>query len=461
MEKDGIEAVAIAREKQVIHVRKPGIGGMDMYHFSSTPVSYSVAEPKMMKLKKQADTGTLPFNRVMTASWTSDGTSTVTTVMTPFGAYFEDSPAPVFKNIQKLPGQPGVTGFTGVFVDGTPIFYAAAHEPTRLGTDAMAVDARVFLKVGAKGIVLDCAGVTVQGKAMAAPSSDFEFSMDDDAANRLVTTPIHRPIKPVTILPEATVFTGLQEVALACATPAVDIRYTVDGSEPKHDSTLYTKPFTIRETTWVKARAFRKGMAMTPWVEDGTHATVQSWAVFEKKDHEPAADVATTRPGMRFEYVEDLWPYLLSEGLTKPAKKTGVVPNVLDVSPKETNGPYAIRYEGYLDVPEDGVYTFHAPPEFIFNDSESGYDLRVFVNGREWYPATRWHAHGTWSASLAKGKHAFKVFFADMRRTPHRTEMQWNFPMRDFTWQGKAPNLLLSGPGMEPRPIPAAMLSSP
>jgi hypothetical protein len=460
MEKDGIEAVAIERGKQVIHVRKPGIGGMDMYHFSSTPVSYAVAEPKVIKLKKQADTGTLPLNRVVTASWTSDGPSTVTTLITPFGAYYDNGPAPVFTSIQELEGKQGVTGFTGVFADGTPISYAAAHEPTRLGTDDMSVEARVFLKVGSKGIVLDCSGVTVKGKAMTPPSRDFEFSLSGDAANPLVTTPIHRPIKPVTIHPEATVFTGSQDVTLASGTPDVEIRYTIDGSEPKHDSTLYTKPFTIRETTWVKARAFRKGMTSTPWVEDGTHATVQSWAVFEKKDREPAAGVGTTRPGMRFEYVEDLWPYLLSEGLTKPAKKTGVVPTVLDVSPKETNGPYAIRYEGYLDVPEDGVYTFHAPPEFVFNDSESGYDLRVFVNGREWYPATRWHAHGTWSVSLAKGKHAFKVFFADMRRTPHRVEMQWGFPMKDFTWQEKSPRLLISGPGLDKQPIPAGMLST-
>ncbi len=461
MDKDGVEAVVVERAKQVIRVRKPGMGGMDMYHFSSTPMWYGISEPKLVKLKKQADTSSATFNRVVTASWTSDGPSTVTTVMTPFGAYFDDGPAPVFKQIQKLQGNPGITGFSGEFADGTPISYAASHKPTRLGADDFAVDACVLLRVGGKGIALDCSEVIVNGRPTTAPSSDFEFTLAADSASPLVTTPIHRPIKPVTIQPEATVFTGAQEVTLACETPGVEIRYTLDGSEPKHDSTLYTEPFTIRDTTWVKARAFRKGMTFTPWVEDGTHATVQSWAVFEKVDRQPAKSVATTRPGMRFEYVEDLWPYLLSEGLNKPAQKTGVVSTVLDVSPKETNGPYAIRYQGYLEVPEDGIYTFHAPPEFIFNDSESGYDLRVFVNDREWYPATRWHAHGTWSVSLAKGQHAFKAFFVDMRRTPHRIEMQWGFPMKAFTWQGKAPQLLISGPGIDKQPIPASMLSTP
>jgi hypothetical protein len=461
MDRDKVEAVTIERGNQVVRVRNPGISGMDIYHFSSSLVSYGLAPRTRANIKKQPPDAPAAYSRVMTMAWTSDGPSTVTTVITPFRKIDADGPPPVFKHIQKLEGNPGVTGFSGGFADGTPIFYAASHEPTRLGADEFAVDARVLLKVGDKGIALDCSGVTVNGKTLPAPSSDFEFTLAADSASLLVTTPIHRPIKPVTIQPEVTVFSGEQEVALACETSGIEIRYTINGSEPKHDSLLYTKPFTIRDTTWVKARAFRKGMTFTPWVEDGTHATVQSWAVFEKKEREPAKAVTAMRPGMRFEYVEDLWPYLLSEGLTTLAKKTGIVPTVLDVSPKETNGPYAMRYEGYLEVPEDGVYTFHAPPEFIFNDSESGYDLRVFVNDQEWYPTTRWHAHGTWSVSLAKGKHAFTVFFADMRRTPHRTEMQWGFPMKAFTWQGKAPQLLLSGPGLDRQPIPASMLSTP
>ena len=50
-------------------------------------------------------------------------------------------------------------------------------------------------------------------------------------------------------------------VSLTCATPKVEIRYTLDGSIPTEKSTLYTKPFAIQNSVVVKARAFKKGEA--------------------------------------------------------------------------------------------------------------------------------------------------------------------------------------------------------
>ena len=41
--------------------------------------------------------------------------------------------------------------------------------------------------------------------------------------------------------------------------PGVDIYYTLDGSEPTTTSALYTKPFVINKSEFVKARAFRNG----------------------------------------------------------------------------------------------------------------------------------------------------------------------------------------------------------
>ena len=50
-------------------------------------------------------------------------------------------------------------------------------------------------------------------------------------------------------------------VTISCATPKVEIRYTLDGTVPTEKSLLYTKPFTIQNSVVVKARAFRKGEA--------------------------------------------------------------------------------------------------------------------------------------------------------------------------------------------------------
>jgi hypothetical protein len=462
LEQEKFASVRVDRAQRIVQVRNPGLNGMDMYHFGNVDLNYWLSEPYVARLKKMPTDAPAPYGRAMSLSWKSEGPSTLATVIAPHRAFYEKEPAPVFQRVQPLQGGPGLAGFSGTLADGTAIFYAASQTPARFKTAGLEATARSLLRIGDKGIALDCTELSVGGRAMKAPHPDFEFELASRSASASLArvVPIYRPIKPVTISPETTVFAGEQAVTLSCATPGVEIRYTLDGSDPRHDSALYTGPFTIRDTTWIKARAFRKGMTYTPWVEDGTHATVMSWAILEKVELQTAEDVAGTRPGLHYEYVEDLWPYLLSEGLTLPAKKSGFVSNVLDVSPKETTQPYAIRYEGYLDVPQDGVYTFHAPSEWMLPDNESGYDLRVFVNGQEWYPNTRWHAHGNWSVALKKGKHAFKVLYADLRRTPHRTEAQWGFPKEGFVWKGVAPELKISGPGLEKQAIPSHMLST-
>ena len=54
-------------------------------------------------------------------------------------------------------------------------------------------------------------------------------------------------------------FDAAMQVSIRCATPGVEIRYTLDGSVPDLRSPRYTKPFAIQHSTIVRARAFRKG----------------------------------------------------------------------------------------------------------------------------------------------------------------------------------------------------------
>ena len=59
------------------------------------------------------------------------------------------------------------------------------------------------------------------------------------------------------ISPSSAVFSDTQEVSIACSDTEAEIHYTLDGTAPDAGSTLYTGPFTLTETTTVKAIAVR------------------------------------------------------------------------------------------------------------------------------------------------------------------------------------------------------------
>ena len=68
---------------------------------------------------------------------------------------------------------------------------------------------------------------------------------------------------------------------------------------------------------------------------------------------------------------------------------------------------------------------------------------------------------GTRSArgpALARGPHKFRVIFVDTRTKPYKYETWQNWPNLAVLWQGTAPELELSGPGLTRRPIPEAWL---
>jgi len=55
-------------------------------------------------------------------------------------------------------------------------------------------------------------------------------------------------------------FTTTFSLGLTTKSPTATIRYTTDGSEPDDLDTLYTSPFTVSSTTWVRARAYESGL---------------------------------------------------------------------------------------------------------------------------------------------------------------------------------------------------------
>jgi hypothetical protein len=315
----------------------------------------------------------------------------------------------------------------------------------------------IVMRDGRKhGVALNCREMTIGGAKQTVPSADFEFAVNGSQLGKCES--ILRPLDLPVITPAEDRFSDEIKVTMAHDDPAAEIRYTLDGAEPKGDSPLYSQPLPIQKTTVVKARAFRKGVTQVPPTSDGTKVSAAVRAAFTKETPWEAVAANETKPGLAFTFCEDdgTWPVsAFSLDAMKPAG-SGACRELFDVSAtKMRDGGFAFIYAGYLDIPKDGVYSLHAPPEFITPSVHAGYDLRVYLDGKEWYPATQVHNFGAWSVPLKAGKHAFKVVYINQQNVHLMSDFEnW----KDYYWSGARPALMISGPGLVKQPIPAAML---
>jgi hypothetical protein len=378
------------------------------------------------------------------------------------------------REVEPLNGPAGQAGFRAATERGTRIWYQAGpHRRNTLAAGPVGVEGESLLvteRAGVlNGIVLSARSpLIVNGKEHTAPHDSFEFTVT--AKGSVSFVPVRRPIDTVRVYPEQNVFTGTVNVSFDIPTQDtgdIEYRYTLDGTDPTLASTRYEKPFALTDTAMVKVRAFRKGLGETPYRE-GVDASAIEFAYFKKQGPRPALALTGATPGLAVEYAEDVrWGRLFvhaGEPGVVEMKARGQTTNLLDVThiaslKPAPDTPFAIVYRGFLDVPADGVYTVHAPQHLFVPTADAGYNLRVIVDGEEWDPASRIHAEGAWSIALAKGAHAFEVRYVDYRRTPYKNEY-WMIGHPHIQARS-TPEVLISGPGLGPGPIPAEWLKSP
>ena len=116
------------------------------------------------------------------------------------------------------------------------------------------------------------------------------------------------------------------------------IYYTIDGSVPTRNSKLYKKPFDVRVPERVKAIACLLG--------NGSCSSVTSKVFFNKKT------------GLSYSLYKGAWDKIPDFNNLNPIDK-GYVPD-FDLSKiKQDDTDYGVVYNGFINIPSDGKYTFY------------------------------------------------------------------------------------------------------
>ncbi|UCG88923.1 MAG: chitobiase/beta-hexosaminidase C-terminal domain-containing protein [Gemmatimonadota bacterium] len=232
----------------------------------------------------------------------------------------------------------------------------------------------------------------------------------------------NRGYLPPRAVNRAPIFVDHVAVVLQAPNEEVTVRYTTDGTEPTETASRYGSPFQISETTTIRARSY--------WV-DGNSSRAASFTL-TKVDPLPAYSVSDLMPGLRLEFYEQNggWSSLPDFDVLTPNLVQQVDAIGLDsVSRDEFFG---LRFLGYIDVPQTGVYGF-----FVTSDDGS----RLLIDGNEVVDNDGIHGEREKSGFIAleAGKHELSLSFFQGAG-------------------GVALGLRCEGPGFEEQKIPPEIL---
>lgn len=196
------------------------------------------------------------------------------------------------------------------------------------------------------------------------------------------------------------IFTDKMEVRLSHPYQDVQLRYTLDGSDPGADSPRYKGSFVIDRTTTLKVRIFDSSGQYRSDAVEKTYRKVQPLEGLKlKRDR--------LKSGMKYRYYEFENASKLPDFSQLKPVKSGTTTN-LDVEALAGRiDHYGIQFEGLLEVPKDGIYTFST-------HSDDG--SKLYIHGMEVVDNDGSHEARTryGAVALKKGLHPVRIdYFED------------------------------------------------
>lgn len=138
------------------------------------------------------------------------------------------------------------------------------------------------------------------------------------------------------------------EISLSSPYESAQIYYTTDGTEPTASSTLYEQPFTLNIAN---EEIIVKAVTIT---ESGQRSAVVEGS-YQQASLKPAESPLTLKPGLTATLIEGNFNEVKRIG--GKISKTYTVDKV--ELPNNQPEQFALVLEGFITVPEDGIYTFY------------------------------------------------------------------------------------------------------
>jgi len=225
---------------------------------------------------------------------------------------------------------------------------------------------------------------------------------------------------PPVIEASAPIFVDTLGVRVATTRRNVQVHYTIDGKEPSGSSPLVPAGgITLTASAIVQVRAFRGPKPVSPVV------SAEFRKVLPKLASVPAGQL---EQGLRYVTVEGDFQKLPDFSALTPAK-TGTV-TTLDLTPRTRESQFAFEFDGFVDVPATGVYTFYLRSD---DGSRLWLAAALLVDNDGLHSSRELPA----AVALEKGLHPIRIGMF---------EQSGGFEL----------GLLWSGPGLQKQPVPAS-----
>ena len=175
----------------------------------------------------------------------------------------------------------------------------------------------------------------------------------------------------------------------------VVVRYTLDGSVPRSDSPVYEAPITVKSSAVLHFR---------PYTSSGMPGDIYRAEYLPASYQEPLLDTTDELAcGLKTDWYE--YRGESCDSITTVAFNSSYVTEGIYI-PEEVKGNIGLVFEGYVNIPEDGIYSF-----YTYSDDGSFIKINDEMVVANDGPHSRVEKNG--QAALKKGLHKLEARYFD------------------------------------------------